>query len=449
VAIGAAAVMPGLVMGLLGDEIPAGVAGRYVPDWKVIAFTAFVCLLACFTFALAPALQTTRATIPLGALDRSSTRRARLTLRGIFLAAQIAACTALLVGGGLLTRGVMHAMTFDPGYEVGGITRVSVRLPSGTSAAASRQFDAQLLAEIEKIDEPAAVASVSPVTRFPYIVRIALPGEQASDHRPVLRRNGSREYFDVLGIPIISGRMFESTATNELVVNQAFVRSYGIEHPLGMPIREIDSKGAVSRTHTVVGVVRDAYLNGFERIDPMIFLPTTRGTLMTAGGPAAVERIRTAAVALHPQATIHAFPMTDDVRKYLEESRMGATVAWAVGLLGLVLAAVGVFGVFAYAVEERRREIGVRFALGAARRQIVQTLVSSNGKALLAGLAIGFLLSLACGPLLGGYLYGLSPLDPLAYGAVVALLATTALLATLVPARRAMRVDPAVTLRED
>ena len=448
-AIAAAAMLPGALMRVLGDEIPAGIAGRFAPDWTVIAFTAAVCLLACLAFALAPALQTTRATIPLGVLDRAATRRTRLSLRGVFLAAQIAACTALLVGGGLLTRGVMHAMAFDPGYEVAGIIRVRVTFPSEMPDTLKNQLQTQLLTELERIDEPAAVAHTSPVARFPYMMSVLLPSEQPSDHRRALRRNVSREFFDVLGIPLVSGRMFESGATGEIVVNETFVRSFCLDRPVGVSLREVDGKGAVVRTHAVVGVVRDAYLNGFDRIDPMIFRPTPTGPFMTAGGPAAVERIRAAALALHPGATILSFPMTDDVRKYLEESRMGAACAWAIGILGLLLASVGVFGVFAYAVEERRREIGVRLALGGARTHIVHALVASSGKALLIGLVIGLLASLACGPLLGSYLYGLSPLDPLAYAGVLALLATTALLATAIPARRAIRVDPAVTLRED
>ena len=124
-------------------------------------------------------------------------------------------------------------------------------------------------------------------------------------------------------------------------------------------------------------------------------------------------------------------------------------MAWGIGLLGLALASVGVLGVFAYAVEERRREIGVRLALGAARSHVVWLLLSTSGRGMLAGLGAGLLLSLASGRLLGSYLYRLSPLDPLAYLGVLALLGVTAGAATFVPARRACRVDPAVTLRED
>ena len=130
-------------------------------------------------------------------------------------------------------------------------------------------------------------------------------------------------------------------------------------------------------------------------------------------------------------------------------SRYGAMVAWGIGLLGLLLASVGVLGVFAYSVEERRREIGIRRALGAARMHILMVLVATSGRGVLVGLGAGLLLSIAGGMLLRGYLYGLSPLDPLAYTGVLTLLAVTAAAATLVPARRACRVDPAITLREE
>ena len=123
------------------------------------------------------------------------------------------------------------------------------------------------------------------------------------------------------------------------------------------------------------------------------------GTFLTRGGPASVQRIRTTLASLNPAAVVTVRPLIENVRDYLERSRTGAVLAWAIGLLGLTLASVGVFGVFAYAVEERRREIGVRLALGAARRQIISMMLSSNGRALLGGLGAGLLLSLVSGPM--------------------------------------------------
>jgi ABC-type lipoprotein release transport system permease subunit len=205
----------------------------------------------------------------------------------------------------------------------------------------------------------------------------------------------------------------------------------------------------VRRTFTIAGIVRDAYLTGLEEIEPVIFTPTPSGTFLTRGGPDVAERIRASALEINPSATVTSRPLRDDLRRYLQQSRTGAAFAWAIGLLGLALATVGVFGVFAYSVEERRREIGLRLALGAARAHILRLLVASSGRAMMIGLAAGVLLSFGCGPVLRSYLFGLSPLDPLAYSMVLALLAAAGSLATFAPARRACLVDPALTLRED
>jgi predicted permease len=449
--VGVAALFPRAALRLVKDEIPPGLAGRFVPDGTVAAFTAAICLIACVAFALAPALHSTRDTIPLGSLDRGSTRRARFRLRGGLLAVQIAACTVLLAGAGLVTRAIGHAMTFDPGFNASPVTLVSAYLPSEAPDADRLTFAKRLLPELEReLPGRIAVADASPLSEPHHYMQLALPHEDTFAPRSVFRRRVSTGYFDVLGIPVVSGRMFAPQVLDEAVVNQAFVQTYfRDEDPVGRVVREIDRKGGVARTFAIVGVARDAYLTGLERVDPMIFVPSTYGLFLTSGGAPAVERIRALAASLSNAAQVSARPLTDDRRDYLEAARIGAGVAWSIGLLGLILAGVGVFGVFAYAVEERRREIGVRLALGAARTQIVGMLLATSGRAMGAGLALGILLSFVCGPILRGYLFGLSPLDPLAYGMVISLLAAAALVATIVPARRACLVDPAITLRAE
>jgi putative ABC transport system permease protein len=450
IALGVAAVVPAAYLSAASPGAGA-IRTRIVPDWEAVAFTAGICTLACLVFALAPALQATRRTIPLGNLDRSSTRRARFHLRGGFLAAQIAVCTVLLIGAGLATRAIAHAMAFDTGFRVQGVHRISVSMPSELPNDQRRTFQRQLLAALER-DEPAPIATGTPgpFTDFPFTIGLALPGEVPSAHRQVARRSVSRRYFEVLGIPMLRGRTFASDAVGEIVVNEAFARAFWRgEDPVGRTVRHIDDKGEIAASLVIVGIVRDAYLTGLERIDPVVFRPTTAGTLITAGDAATLERIRAIAQAMNQSAVVRSWPLADDRREFLEQSRFGAMVAWGIGLLGLLLASVGVLGVFAYAVEERRREIGVRLALGAGRSHIVRMLVSTSGRGMLVGLAAGLLLSLACGPVLRSYLFGLHPLDPVAYFGVITLLGFTAILATLVPARRACRVDPAVTLREE
>jgi predicted permease len=451
-AIGVAVVLPPLIFRYIGEEIPPYMRARFRPDDQILVFTIVTCVVSCLIFALAPALHATRVRIPLGVLGRTATAPSRFQLRSILLATQIAVCTVLLAGAGLVTRAIAHAMSVDPGFTIEGVDVVSTALPTGASSKDRQALIRGTLAALERdSDHPVAVAPFGPIDDARYMMSMALPGAGPRDFETVLRRGVSVRYFDVLGIPLVKGRMFPSGISNEVVVNQALVRAYWAgEDPVGRTLHDVDPrKGTVQRVFTIVGVVRDTYLTGLERIDPVIFTPEDVGAFLTRGGPAAVERIRATAMAINPAAIITVRPLRENVRTYLEESRTGATLAWAIGLLGLVLATVGVFGVFAYAVEERRREIGVRLALGAARQQIIRMLVSSSGRAMILGLGAGLILSLGCGPLLRAYLFGLSPLDPIAYAVVTLLLAIAAGLATVVPARRACRVDPAVTLRED
>ena len=152
---------------------------------------------------------------------------------------------------------------------------------------------------------------------------------------------------------------------------------------------------------------------------------------------------------IEPRLRLTIVPVTANIDDAIENRRFVAGLTWAIGLLGLALAAVGGFGVFAYAVEERRREIGVRLALGARARDVFRALFDVNRASVGGGLAVGLLLSVAAGFVLRSYLFGLSPLDPMAYLAVTALMGFTAIVATAVPARRALRVDPAVTLKSE
>ena len=450
VSIALATAIPGVLLRLAGEEVEPDIAGRFLPDAIVVAFTIAVCVVASIAFAMAPAFHATRRIIPLGSLDRTAPPT-RVTLRGPLLAAQIAICTVLLTGAGLLTRAVLHAMQFDPGYAIDEVIRVSVSLPQETPAEERREFDKRLLAQLES-DPRARIAVSSPGPVAPtgfYMMQVVLPDETLLQARPIDRRSVSSRYFDVLGIPVVAGRVFASNAGGELVVNEAFARSIWRDgSPVGRTIREVDSKGTLLRTQTIVGIVRDAWLTGLDRIRPVVFRPATSGVFV-ARGTADVERIRAVARRMQPHAQTRAWALRQDLSEDLDESRMGARAAWGIGVLGLVLASVGVFGVFAYAVEERRREIGVRLALGAAPAQIIAMLVSTAGRAVVSGVAAGLLASLAAGPLLGSYLYGLSPLDPIAYSGVIAILAFAATIATFIPGRRACRVDPAVTLREE
>lgn len=448
-AIGVAALLPEALLRLAGEDVPAYLQRRLAPDAQVLAFSLIVATLACLFFALAPAFRATRGTIPMGAIDRGSTRATRLPLRTVFLATQVAVCTVLLFAAGLLTRAVNHAMSFDPGFAVEGVHIAALSLPSEDyNRAQQSAFVRQVYDELER-DYPGGIAIASPT---PLQIRLGMtirvPHEK--EDRFVMTTAVSPSYFDVLRITVLQGLVFDRKSTTEAVVNEAAAAElWPGRNPLGQVVNDVERDGTVRRTLTVVGVVRNAYLTRLDEIEPMIFTPATTGQLIARGDAETVGRIRTTALGINPAATVRTFPVTDNFRKRLEESQMGANLAWGIGLLGLTLAAVGVFGVFAYAAEERRREIGLRLALGATRSQIVRMLVGTSGRAIMFGLGAGVLGSFASGPVLGQYLYGLNPLDPQAYGLVGVLLIVAGAVATLVPARRALGVDPAVTLREE
>jgi predicted lysophospholipase L1 biosynthesis ABC-type transport system permease subunit len=181
--------------------------------------------------------------------------------------------------------------------------------------------------------------------------------------------------------------------------------------------------------------------------------PTTMSTqpaiLVRGAGPAIAEQVRRIVTALDPQAKVATKPLANNIEARLKDYRVGSELAWAGGFLALALAAFGLFGVFAFVVEGRRREIGIRVALGAQKMQVLRMLFGTTRLATLCGLGGGLLLSLGIGPLMGTYLYGLHPFDPIAFAGVAAILTVAGVLATLLPARRALAVDPAITLRQD
>ena len=206
------------------------------------------------------------------------------------------------------------------------------------------------------------------------------------------------------------------------------------------------------RTYVIAGIVRDAHLTAFDRVEPMLFIPPTISgvpVLLARSGPD-VERQLTALVeSVDPDLDVMVAPLSEAAKVALQNATGGAAIAGSLGLVALLLAIIGVGGVFSYLVEEQRREIGIRLALGGSRAQIAAALARACRGAVVGGLAAGLALSVAAGIVLRSFLFGLHPLDPISYAAVAVVLMASALVATALPLRRALQVDPAVTLRAD
>jgi predicted lysophospholipase L1 biosynthesis ABC-type transport system permease subunit len=254
-----------------------------------------------------------------------------------------------------------------------------------------------------------------------------------------------------LDIPLIAGRtLMDDARAQEVVVNQSAARLFWPDNdPLGK--RLVTGNGDAVQRYTVVGVTKDVPVTTLSEIPPVAYRSLQSGGLVLVRdlSPTAVERIAAVARGIEPTVEVAARPLADDIRMATRDVATASRFSWAVGLLALILATVGAFGVFAYAVEERRHEIGVRMALGAQAPQVVWTVIGGARWPLLFGLGAGLLLSSAAAPLLRRFLYGLTPFDPITYLTTCGILIAAALVATWVPVQRAIRIDPAITLRAD
>jgi predicted permease len=410
---------------------------------NVLLYAFGLAALCTLAFGLAPALQTTRMDPIATIKSRGNSTARRSRLRGVSLGIQVAVSTVLLVAAALLVRGMDFARALDFGFRIDGVSAVAVTLPPNVYAPAA---EAELFdAVVTRVDatEPIGVSFLMPLGE-----RHEFTGAACAGQNFIRTQMVTPAYFDVLRIAVVEGRNFTraDAPRNAVVVNEAFARICGEGRNLAGQSEEIGG-----RRHEIVGVVRDAQLHGTGGVDPIVFMPFApgpvfRGEAVLLLPTPLAERAAAAVRELEPRATAEIVTMREQVERWLGNTAGLARIAGAIGLLALLLAAVGVYGVFSYYVEQRRREIGVRMALGARSSQIVSLVVRQNASALVGGLAAGLALAAAVSIVLRSLLHGLSPADPLAYFGVLVVLLGAAVAACLVPARRALRTQPNTVL---
>jgi predicted permease len=442
-----AAIVPSLMIRLLGSEIRND--EQLGPDAFVFLFTLLMSMLACVVASLGPVLQMTRAAARGRGKDCVLASPSNPLLRISLLATQIALSTVLLVGAGLLTRGISYAMSLDPGFAAGDIREMSIVLPRGApSDALPRIREVLTTAGLP----PMAFSSLTPVTMSRMEIAVRLPDQGAEKNRRLTLRPVSANYFTVLGIPLVAGRPFDERGhAREFMVSQSAARLlWRTENPIGKRL-VTGGRDAAPESHDIVGLVADVPTTALNEVEPVIYQPVGAGPVMLVRdlSPAVPARVKDLVQLTVPGASSFSRPLVDAMQDSLSTVIIGSRIAWGFGLIALLLAMLGAFGVFASMVEERRREIGVRMALGACRSQVVQLVLRSATGPVLAGLSAGLTLSLMITPVLRRALYGMSPFDPMAYLGIAAILLASSLAATLIPAARATRVDPAITLRGD
>jgi predicted permease len=430
-------------------------------DARVLGFTALVAIGTVLLFGLLPALRASRQDLA-SFMRAHRTSSSGSTTRNVLVAAQVALALVLLVGAALFGRSLRAGLTTDIGFDPRPLAAVSVELRiHGYDNAAQIEYHRKAL---ERLAAHPEIEGAAVATHVPLGRAISLPFKSPDAVGPqqnkamVLVVNGvSDDYFNVLGIPLTAGRHFDahesSGAGRVAIVSEATARAlWGDARALG---KRLTLFGPVP--YTVVGVVRDAKYQSVRDVDvPAVYFPLKQEVGL--GGVSIIARSSDPRLALRtlqreiavldPNVPLRRARLVgDQIDDVLMPQRFGTTLLGVFAAIALTIAAIGVYGVVSYAVAQRRAELGIRIALGAQGGDIYWTVLRSSLAAVAVGTLLGVGASIAGTKALAAFLYGVSPLDGVAFATAAGALLVAALLASLIPARRAARTDPAASMR--
>ncbi len=461
---------------------PAGIPrlGEAGLSSDVLLFTVALATLSGLGFGLAPLMR-------LGRPDLQSTLReggktsggsTRDRLRSALVVTEVAVALVLLVAAGLLIRSMLHLQQVKPGFDPTNVISARVSLPQSAYA----EPEPTLLAFeriLERVSQVPGTGSAALISQTPLAGPTSSNGLIPDGRPPVPESQINSElhlitptYFETMGILVKRGRPFggqdHAGAPRVMIINETLARqAWPGEDPVGKRIACCEGTpegGPVWKE--VVGVVGDVRSAGLGAdVDPEFYLPVTQAperswdwiqrsmnvVARTEGDPAAVARnIRQAVWEIDPSLPVYDLQTLKQVmRSSTAGTRFNMLLLLMLGAAGLVLAAVGVYGIIAYSVSQRTHELGIRMALGAEPGRVSAMVVRQGAVLAATGLVLGVPASLVASRVLASLLSGVTPTDPLTYAAVALLLATVALLASYVPARRAARVDPVIALRSE
>ena len=463
-----------LVLARYGGGDVTRLAFDLAPDWRVLAFSFGVALLSGIAFGLVPALRATRPDL-IGVIKSEGTsatgRSSRSRLSSALVVAQVSICLVLLIPAGLLLRSVQRVLATDPGFAAGNLISVGYSLElSGYNDERAKIFQQQLIARLNTLP---GVQGVSLDSEFDGRAIVTLLDEANNGPKQfsgVPVATIPETYLQTIGTPILTGRNFTTDEVNAkaavAIVSESTARSlWPRDSPLGKLVRleEPQRNGGtrlLSSSAQVIGVARDNQMFRVGQTPPAFFyLPgatpgesdTTLLVRTSVDAAALKDVVRRETYALEP--VVRLFISTFDEKIAKDTSVLSAQAAshgaTFLGTLALILASVGIYGVMAWSVVQRTREIGIRMALGAQSYNVLALVLRQGMKLVLLGIAIGVPVSLAAAQLLKSMMFGLSAVDALTIGAVTTLLIGVTLIACYLPARRATHVDPVETLRTE
>ena len=446
----------------------SGVA-MYLPgeiDWRVMSLSAGICLMATLIVGLVPSLQTRNLALA-GALKAGSTgvvgARGKAWARSGLVVFQVCLSFVLLVGAALLLQSLQKIRTASPGFSTTNVVQTGVSLISaGYDVPHAKTFQEELMARVRALSgvESAAFARVTPLGYGTYSsTPIAVDGYQPPpEEQPAIDYNQvSPDYFATLGIPLLSGREFtradDENAPLVAIVNQTMAARYWRDQD---PIdRRLQVNGRWVR---VIGVAADSkYESMRESPKPFFYVPLlqdfVRGPALYIRSAQPLQSISAALLrevhALDPNLALYeTITLQEQVDRSTSPQLVAVNLVSILGGLALLLAAVGLYGVMSYGVAQSIRELGLRMALGASTGDLFRRVISRGLRLTAIGVLCGAAAGLALTRLFGKLLYNVSPNDPLAFAAAVAVMTITSVLACVLPAWRATRTDPARVLRD-
>ncbi|HEX8279927.1 MAG TPA: ABC transporter permease, partial [Chthoniobacterales bacterium] len=469
----------GLLLALVGINI----LKQFIPDSisqaqaigidaKVLIFTALIAVVTGLIFGLAPASQASsfnlNETLKEGGRDSASGSRGN-RIRNVLVIAEVAVSFILLIGAGLLINSFLHLRNLHPGFRSDHLLTMKVALSEVKYPDKERRapFYAELVRRVQALPgvDSAAVASNLPLTYSGDSMPIGIEGrpDPTPDQMPdVILRVVSPGYFTTMGIPLVQGRDFteqdKAEAVRVVVITEKTARHFWPgENPIGKRLKP-GSSASSAPWREIVGVVKDVRQNDFvaepkmqmympheqvgsfapnalvvrTKVDPLSLASTVRAQIWAIDKDQPVSDIRT---------------MDEILSEAVARQRFSMLLLSVFATLALVLAAVGIYGVMSYSVAQRTREIGIRMALGAQRSDVLKMTVAQGLKLVGIGLAIGLAVAFVLTRVMASLLFGISATDPVTFISIALVLALVAVLASYIPAVRAMRVDPMVALR--
>ncbi len=441
-------------------------------DWQVLGFTAALAMLTCLLFGLMPALRATHLS-PSSVMHsggRTMTAgRERFSLRRGLVVTQVALSLVLLVGALLFVRSLRNLLTTDAGFKPEGIITVNIDFSRANYAKERRLlFDRELQDRLKSLPGVVSVGQTgfTPVSGSGWNQSVGPDNTTAAASGKIswFNRVGP-DYFRTMGTRLIAGRDFTDrdtiSAPKVAIVNEEFARKFfNTPNVVGRTFRQDAEAGKPEPLFQIIGVIRNTkYYEMREDFLPIAFFPIAQDAepgpnanfvIRAQGSPSELTRtIKTAVAEINSAISLQFRSFSAQLEESLLRERMMATLSGGFAVLAVLLATLGLYGVIAYMVARRRNEIGVRIALGADRTRVIALILRETLLLLVVGLAAGLLIALWAGRGAASILYGLQPYDPASIAASIALLASIAIAAGYIPARRAAALEPMAALRDE